>query len=79
MLLPLDFFVVDHVVQMRIIRLSLLQWWDRSQFDVILNEFLIVAQLEVQDLDTCGKVAELLHIALEETFLAKCPKVLQRL
>ena len=64
---------------MRIIRLSFLQWWDRSQCDVILHEFFIVAQLEVQDFNTCGKVAEFLHIALEETFLTKCPKVLQGL
>ena len=61
---------------MRIIRLSLFQWLDRSQLDVIINELFIVAQLEVQDLDTCGEVAELLDIALEEAFLAECPKVL---
>ena len=38
-----------------------------------------MAQLEVQDLDTRGKVAKLLDIALEETFLSECIKVFQGL
>ena len=64
---------------MRIIRLSFLWGLNPSQRDVILYELFIVAQLELQDLDTCSKVLELLDIVLEEAFLAKCPKVFQGL
>ena len=64
---------------MRIIRLSFLRGLDPPQRDIILYELFIVAQLELQDLDTCSKVLELLNIVLEEAFLAECPEVFQGL